>query len=50
MLATTLLRLPISGTHTIVGALIGFALVTQGAKGVNWAQVGKIGNNVVMKR
>ncbi|CAH1774420.1 unnamed protein product [Owenia fusiformis] len=42
LIAATVLRLPVSGTHSIVGATIGFALVAKGASGVNWARLGLI--------
>lgn len=33
---------PVSTTHSIVGALVGFALVGIGPNAVNWTQIGKI--------
>uniref|UniRef100_G1NTI2 Phosphate transporter n=1 Tax=Myotis lucifugus TaxID=59463 RepID=G1NTI2_MYOLU len=41
-LAASFLRLPISGTHCIVGATIGFSLVAQGQEGVKWSELVKI--------
>ena len=44
LILATFLNLPVSGTHSIVGATIGYALVAIGAKSVGWATFGKIGN------
>ncbi|XP_029460098.1 LOW QUALITY PROTEIN: sodium-dependent phosphate transporter 1 [Rhinatrema bivittatum] len=41
-LAASFLKLPISGTHCIVGATIGFSLVAKGQEGVRWIELLKI--------
>ncbi|KAI1900504.1 hypothetical protein AGOR_G00050610 [Albula goreensis] len=41
-LLASFLRLPISGTHCIVGATIGFSLVVKGHEGVKWMELLKI--------
>ncbi|XP_061672038.1 sodium-dependent phosphate transporter 2 [Syngnathoides biaculeatus] len=41
-LIASFLKLPISGTHCIVGATIGFSMIAIGTKGVQWMQLVKI--------
>uniref|UniRef100_A0A8C6XAM6 Phosphate transporter n=1 Tax=Naja naja TaxID=35670 RepID=A0A8C6XAM6_NAJNA len=41
-LAASFLRLPISGTHCIVGATIGFSLVAKGQGAVQWSELLKV--------
>jgi sodium-dependent phosphate transporter len=42
LVIATFLGLPVSTTHSIVGAIIGFTFVAQGPNGINWWDIGKI--------
>ena len=46
-LAASFLKLPISGTHCIVGATIGFSMVARGHHGVKWMELLRIGKEEV---
>uniref|UniRef100_A0A183AHT7 Inorganic phosphate transporter n=1 Tax=Echinostoma caproni TaxID=27848 RepID=A0A183AHT7_9TREM len=43
LLVATFLRLPVSGTHSIVGATVGFSLVIFGVKAIHWMALVQIG-------
>lgn len=42
IMASSIFGIPISGTHTVVGALIGSGLATLGASAINWGKLGVI--------
>ncbi|OXA41696.1 sodium-dependent phosphate transporter 1-A isoform X2 [Folsomia candida] len=42
LLLATFLKMPISGTHSIVGAVLGFSLVARGFEGINFISLAKI--------
>lgn len=46
-LAASFLKLPISGTHCIVGATIGFSMVARGHQGVKWMELLRIGEYII---
>ena len=39
----SVMKMPVSGTHSIVGAVLGFALVAQKGNGIQWIMILKIG-------
>lgn len=43
LIVATGLRLPVSGTHSVVGATVGFTLVAKGPVGIRWSTIGAIG-------
>lgn len=43
LIVATALRLPVSGTHSVVGATVGFTLIAKGTVGVRWSTLGAIG-------
>ncbi|XP_044742745.1 sodium-dependent phosphate transporter 1 [Chrysoperla carnea] len=45
LILATFLNMPISGTHSIVGATVGFSLAVKGLNGIQWIQILKIGSS-----
>lgn len=42
LFVATYFKLPVSGTHSTVAATVGYSLVANGTKGINWAGLGKL--------
>ena len=43
LMVASFFKLPVSGTHSVVGATMGYALVAHGLSGVKWKTFGMIG-------
>lgn len=48
LIIATVLNLPVSGTHSIVGATVGMAIVSKGIKVIKWFEVLKIGKGLLL--
>ena len=42
IMASSIFGMPISGTHTVVGSLIGSGIATVGSAAINWGKLGII--------
>ena len=42
IMSSSLFGMPISGTHTVIGALLGAGIVATGSENLNWNQLGII--------
>jgi inorganic phosphate transporter, PiT family len=49
LVVATIYSLPVSTTHSLIGALIGIGCWEAGAAGINWSGVGAIGKATLVK-
>ena len=50
LIVATFFNLPVSGTHSVVGATMGYALVAHGLAGVKWKTFGLISESFSLKK
>ena len=50
LIVATVLNLPVSGTHSIVGAIVGMALVSRGFNSIEWWAIAKIGKMIGLEQ
>ena len=45
LLIATVIHMPVSTTHSLVGATLGFSLVVKGLNGIRWSKIAQIGSH-----